>query len=242
MNDHDLIKWMNMISSNEFEHIFYCLFCCGKTFPLDGRSVLFYSQTYVRFCFSLLRALKAVVLQVAKRGWIDGQNRVILTGQLQPLILTHCFRAMMLCGEGKSLMCCSVTISLKWSTIYSRRLTRLALVGDNDVFAGFRAGILTKHRTHHRNLTLPSILALRHHFLTMKTHSDWNSLSIIMSFRLEIFASWIKEWERRSMIPEWLWSIYSRCFPLLCLGLRVGIDMDSGHGVHKTLRGQPQMF
>lgn len=49
-----------------------------------------------------------------------------------------------------------------------RRLTRLALVGDNDVFAGFRAGILTKHRTHHRNLTLPSILALRHHFLNIQ--------------------------------------------------------------------------
>lgn len=116
---------------------------------------------------------------MAKRGWINGQNRVILTGQLQPLILTHRSRAVMLCGEEKLIyLCCSVTISLEWSTIYSRCLTRLALVGDNDVFAGFRAGILTKHRTHHRNLTLLSILALRHHFLTIKTHYDWNSLII----------------------------------------------------------------
>ncbi len=84
-----------------FEHIIWCLYCCSKTFPLDGRSVLFQSQTYVWFCFSLLRALKAVTLQVAKRGWIDGQNRVILTGQLQSLILAHRSRTMMLCGEEK---------------------------------------------------------------------------------------------------------------------------------------------
>lgn len=94
-------RLFSIIPSNEFEHIFYCLCCCSKTFPLDGRSVLFYSQTYVSFCFSLLRALKTVVLQVAKRGWINGQNRVILTGQLQPLILTYRFRAVMLCGEEK---------------------------------------------------------------------------------------------------------------------------------------------
>ncbi len=46
----------------------------------------------------------------------------------------------------------------------------------------------------------------------------------------------------RSKIPEWLWLMYSQCFLLLCLGLRVGIDMDFEHGVHKTLREQPQMF
>lgn len=179
-------KLLSIIPSNEIKHIFYGLCCCNKTFPLDGRRVLFCSQTYVSFCFSLLRALKTVVLQMAKRGWINGQNRVILTGQLQPLILTYRFRVVMLCGEEKLIyLCCSVTISLEWSTIYSRCLTRLALVGDNDVFGGFRAGILTKHRTHHRNMTLLSILALRHHFLTIKTHSDWNSL-IIMSFILDI--------------------------------------------------------
>ncbi len=84
-----------------FELIIWCLCCCSKTFPLDGRSVLFQSQTYVWCWFSLLRALKAVMLQVAKRGWIDGQNCVILTGQLHSLILTHRSRTMMLCGEEK---------------------------------------------------------------------------------------------------------------------------------------------
>lgn len=289
-----------------FEHIIWCLYCCSKTFPLDGRSVLFQSQTYVWFCFSLLRALKAVMLQVAKRGWIDGQNRVILTGQLHSLILTHRSRTVMLCGEENSLamwktryfesdwkdsqiqvyiwLFCSywsdyfrslsirskfIRIKLSWlrclqafliqrainmiiwmhvnvDVLFGYKillkhkysyLTRLALVGDNDVFAGFRAGILTKHRTHHRNLTLPSILALRHHFLNIKNHTFWFKFINYYEF------SGIKKMSKsRSKIPEWLWLMYSLCFPLLCLGLRVGTDMDSEHGVHKMLREQPQMF
>ncbi len=121
-----------------------------------------------------------------------------------------------------------------WGTRY---LTRLALVGDNDVFAGFRAGILTKHRTHHRNLTLPSILALRHHF---SRHKNKHIVSEIHSL---LWVLWnYKMSKSRSKIPEWLWLMYSRCFPLLCSGLRVGIDMDFEHGVHKMLREQPQMF
>lgn len=44
-------------------------------------------------------------------------------------------------------------------------LTGATLVGNQDVFAGFRAGILSKHSACHSNLTCPPILALGHHFL-----------------------------------------------------------------------------
>lgn len=44
-------------------------------------------------------------------------------------------------------------------------LTGPTLVGNQDVLGGFRAGILSKHSTRHRNLACPPILALGHYFL-----------------------------------------------------------------------------
>lgn len=96
-----------------------------------------------------------------------------------------------------------------------RCLTRLTLVGDNDVFAGFRAGILTKHRTHHRNLTLPSILALRHHFLDIKNHTFW--LKFINYYEFSGIKEWVNPDQRYLNGCGWCTVCVFLCYVWVCV-------------------------
>lgn len=43
----------------------------------------------------VFRAYWGVMLQVAKRGGVDGQHSVVLTGEPQLIVLTHCPQAVM---------------------------------------------------------------------------------------------------------------------------------------------------
>ncbi len=96
-----------------------------------------------------------------------------------------------------------------------RCLTRLTLVGDNDVFAGFRAGILTKHRTHHRNLTLPSILALRYHFLDIKNHTFW--LKFINYYEFSGIKEWVNPDQRYLNGCGWCTVCVFLCYVWVCV-------------------------
>lgn len=123
------------------------------------------------------------------------------------------------------------------TVLYVHALTRPTLEGNQDVLGCFRAGIMSKHWTRHRNLASSPILALRQHFL----------LRYKNKLRPTLRASRTIKWHNRQTFlyycsthlscikPVRRWWTCILCFRpwRLRLCLRWGTSADSGFVVHK---------